>query len=865
MLRQLRTIYSLLLCFGGCGWTLAQAPITPITDIVAWTSQVVGRPALEGFGAAINTNLRFRPGAVWPSSLEVVPQGDATANCASGLSTERSGLIDGTYDLILPPAGSCHYAVRLGFRSAIGAFGLDYVVAGDATYDVEVVHRNRSPERFKLASSTSRSFWGFVSDVDDIVEIVIDGVASGNSGRPLLHMDNIRWVEGVGNILYTSGYGTNAPWPQTVSDSGKLIDALVQARFTGIIADRTVGDSTQKSGPFPMVDYLKSKNMLLVASVTDHLKKGSSWDAQTLIDEARLSAALPQLWGYQIYAETKNPATGVQMASFAGKIHSELNRLTYVGFRHDHNNGVQNPTINALRGKTDAWGTYVTRYDSYPTPRRLFEQFAPPSGQSESSELWAQIWVYGSYSGALLTARAVANVAAAAGATGIIWSPDSSVLKELFWPVATKSTHVRDQERSIAALNTQLRLIWHGMSRWNVEHRGTYHGSFSVDGRNGTYAMAGHGIVLGHFVGPSGPQANSPDYFLVAGYAKDRSAGAVTVTMPRRRVLFQYVLSGSLASSVGTWTKVTSYPLSVKFGEALLLKAVPVPTKKRRMLPQGQPEKILSDVQSVAAFGDRLSVVTSQGDVVAYDNSSQTQSTIGANAGQVTVAGSDIYMIDRSDHSVWFYLGVPTTCAGPSLDGQLNPTRVQKGKHCWLRLGYNAATIGASSLGLFKVDLADDNLYRFDPSSSTVWRRIGVGVGKLAVGDDHVLVVNKDTGALWDWQGRPDYWEKIGNEKVTGLTIAGSRIYILTGGGVHSVIKQYGGQPFLWTKIGEAVSSLAGNGDRLTAVNDPTGQLWNYRGEHLWDQIGSEKGKLVAMAGENLYILKSDGTLWIYR
>ena len=281
------------------------------------------------------------------------------------------------------------------------------------------------------------------------------------------------------------------------------------------------------------------------------------------------------------------------------------------------------------------------------------------------------------------------------------------------------------------------------------------------------------------------------------------------------------------------------------------------------MLPQGKPAQIGTGIQSIAAVGNRLVAVSTTGTVEEYDNGKWT--SIGSNASQVAATDSGTFMIDKNDRSIWSYLGVlpqASQCQGLPIDGIPPLARFGPGNNCWARIGVNGQQIVASALGLFRIDSQDKNVYSYRAGT---WTRIGVAVGLLAASDDELFVVNKDARTLWEWQGRPDYWQLIGDD-VHRLVTAGTQVYIVRGTDANNTIWQYEGQPRLWTLIGEQVSSLAGNGDRLVGVNLSTQALWNYKGQHLWDPIpGGLTARSVAMGGDNLYVVESDNSLWTFR
>jgi hypothetical protein len=113
-------------------------------------------------------------------------------------------------------------------------------------------------------------------------------------------------------------------------------------------------------------------------------------------------------------------------------------------------------------------------------------------------------------------------------------------------------------------------------------------------------------------------------------------------------------------------------------------------------------------------------------------------------------------------------------------------------------------------------------------------------------GTTDLFAVKKSSREIYEYQGTPDDWQRIGTA---------SKMYAAAGGDLFKIdpgatgVFVYSGQPDLWRQIGGPAAKIYGGGGKLYATNPDTGDIYEYKGQpYEWIKIGGP-GKTFAAAG----------------
>ena len=127
-----------------------------------------------------------------------------------------------------------------------------------------------------------------------------------------------------------------------------------------------------------------------------------------------------------------------------------------------------------------------------------------------------------------------------------------------------------------------------------------------------------------------------------------------------------------------------------------------------------------------------------------------------------------------------------------------------------------------------------------------------------------LFATNPQTGDIYEYDGRPNSWIKVGGPGDMFVVDSEGQLYGLSVGG--NSVWRYDNEPMDWTYIGGAADKIYAGGDKLFTTNPQTGEIYEYDGQpNSWTKVGGPGDMFVVDSEGQLYGLSVGGnSVWRY-
>jgi len=150
------------------------------------------------------------------------------------------------------------------------------------------------------------------------------------------------------------------------------------------------------------------------------------------------------------------------------------------------------------------------------------------------------------------------------------------------------------------------------------------------------------------------------------------------------------------------------------------------------------------------------------------------------------------------------------------------------------------------------------------PTPAYTWEQIGTAASAIYAGGNRLFATNPGSGDIYEYNGTPGSWTKVGGPGNMFAVGGNGQIYGLSPD--LSGVWKYNNSPMNWTQIGGPASKIYARGDKLFATNPSTGDIYQYNGTpNSWTKVGGP-GNMFAVGGMGqLYGISPDMSgVWKY-